>query len=353
MNLVVYFVGAGFSAPLGIPVVRSFWSQSVDAYFANRAAHPEFEKVRAAIHNLNRIKTFYRTNLRDIEEVLSLLEMDDLLNDQDRLKTYQKYISDVVRHYTPSFAYEPSLPIMEKVLSSDPKWRLYGDLFLGLLHGNVMNDGSDRRRGLQIVMTAEDTAYAVVSMNYDLLFETIARHLNDQGWSEPKISLEAVTPDDQSRRPGLLPLAKLHGTVENDQIVPPTWSKGRNRDVIPAWKCAFACLKQASEIRFLGYSLPDGDAYARYLLRAAVAENERLRKIDVICRDPDGSVRKRYDNFVDFPDYHFESGDIEKYLIGFSGSIGSRSAAGWSTANRLEGFHRRFMEKLAKEHKVV
>ena len=40
MNRVVYVLGAGFSAPLGIPIVRSFLEKSKDLYCADSAACP-------------------------------------------------------------------------------------------------------------------------------------------------------------------------------------------------------------------------------------------------------------------------------------------------------------------------
>jgi hypothetical protein len=66
------------------------------------------------------------------------------------------------------------------------------------------------------------------------------------------------------------------------------------------WNLALEALSQAEEIRIVGYSLPEGDSYVRYLLKAAAIRNDDLRRVGVICWDPEnvGRVQERYENFV-------------------------------------------------------
>ena len=88
----------------------------------------------------------------------------------------------------------------------------------------------------------------------------------------------------------------------------------------------------------MGYSLPDTDSYVRYLLKSAVIEAPRLKRIDVLCRDEDGRVKGRYDAFVAMPFYRFRNLDMADYLeTVFSLTIQRRSTR--FRLDRLEEAH--------------
>ena len=60
------------------------------------------------------------------------------------------------------------------------------------------------------------------------------------------------------------------------------------------------------------------DNFIKYLLLAAIVENEHLKSFDLLCLDPDGSTHKRYDEFVAFPKNRFQSGDFLTFLERYS-----------------------------------
>ena len=78
MERITYILGAGFSAPLGLPVVRDFVSKSKDL-FADPLRFRHFRYVFNAIKRLSVIKNYVTADMYDIEEVLSLLEMSHYL----------------------------------------------------------------------------------------------------------------------------------------------------------------------------------------------------------------------------------------------------------------------------------
>jgi hypothetical protein len=121
-------------------------------------------------------------------------------------------------------------------------------------------------------------------------------------------------PKPAGDRPRSVALAKLHGSVDTDTIVPPTWNKALNQDLLDSWKLAFELLAEANHIRIIGYSLPTADAYVKYLLKAAVIRAPHLKSIDVLCLDHDGAVRDRYERFVEFDRFRFVSGSVVDYL---------------------------------------
>lgn len=119
------------------------------------------------------------------------------------------------------------------------------------------------------------------------------------------------TPED---RPNSVRLSKLHGCIEMGNIVPPTWNKNSNTQLVTTWQTAQRQLKEANHIRILGYSLPVSDSYMKYMFKSSLLESPHLKSIDVITLDSTGEVKARYDDFIDFNYYNFKNGDIKRYL---------------------------------------
>src|SRR5262249_30299585 len=66
-------------------------------------------------------------------------------------------------------------------------------------------------------------------------------------------------------------------------LVPPSWDKTEYQDLLqPIWNEAVIELQNATRICIIGYSLPDSDAYFRYLLTLGLAVNHGLYKFVVV-----------------------------------------------------------------------
>jgi hypothetical protein len=66
-------------------------------------------------------------------------------------------------------------------------------------------------------------------------------------------------------------------------LVPPSWDKTGYSDVMtPVWKKAIQELTRATRICIIGYSMPESDAYFKYLLTVALAGNAGLYKFVVV-----------------------------------------------------------------------
>lgn len=84
----------------------------------------------------------------------------------------------------------------------------------------------------------------------------------------------------------------------------------------------------------------------KYLLKAAATRNHFLKQIDVICKDPDGSVKARYDEFIQFSHYQFVNADVSRYLAQHQSSYDhfrGLNADSDLTLNKLETAHDTFM----------
>ncbi len=321
MKKVVYVLGAGFSAPLGIPVMADFLSKAKDMYAVGQHNYQHFGAVFKMLQRLHVAKSYYET-VFNIEEVLSILEMENYLDgDKDR-DQFTKFIQDVIVHYTPHF--ESPSPWGDTQsdnfinLFGGKKWRDYFSFIASLCNLTVWASSRPKRIDANCsVRDDNEYEYSVVTLNYDLVVENVLDRLR---LFKSEIELKTELSDNESINSNHFYLAKLHGTVKSSEssklpnIVPPTWSKGSNEEVRPAWRLAFNLLRNANYIRVLGYSLPESDAYVRYLFKSAILDCEHLKGFDVITKDNDGDTQARYDKFLSFRKYRFQSSDLGKYM---------------------------------------
>jgi hypothetical protein len=348
---VVYVIGAGFSAPLGLPVVGNFWEKSKELHAQGKA---DFGKVFKQFERLHKTSSYYESDQFNIEEILSILSMGSLVrqNDKER-EDFSGYVTDVITAYSPStvgsdsgkfaplhtfgsYAFSglfESMAVDKRILMG---YGAFVSNVLGLAYDGVRqptNHFVARCKG-----QLSDTQYTIISLNYDLILEMICEYASKHYGSKV-----AFKRDFQE---GLIEgtyLAKLHGSVGED-IIPPTWNKAIVGDkIISAWRIARAALASANHIRFIGYSLPKTDSYIQYLFKEAILDCEFLKTIDVICLDPDSTVKARYKDFVRFGRFRFASTRTEDYMQAM------HSAFNWSAegeairSDQLEVRHESFM----------
>jgi len=353
MEKVVYLLGAGFSAPLDLPVMRDFLIRSKDLYFGDPVKFKHFERTLGTIAGMHRAKSYYEVDLFNIEEILSILEMvDTVKGGKSRAKRFSRYISDVIQAYTPDMP-EPSVG---KHLNRGFGHHLFPDhptagyaLFTANLAGlqfEIVEDAGQPNPKTRVLYSAaknRKTEYGVVTLNYDRVLENCRDFVETHYRTE-----DSQTPEEVFAG---LRIAKLHGSVDGP-IVPPTWKKLAVGEVKEAWRLAYELLTGANHLRILGYSLPVADTYVRYLLEAAVIHSAHLKTIDVICQnDEQGNPEKRYREFIKFKYLDFKNCDIAAYINPGSGNnrvdrfctYGSEGRLHRTQCTRLEEHHRTFM----------
>lgn len=336
MEKVVYILGAGFSAPAGLPVMQNFLSRSRDMLLNIENKYIQHKGIFETIKELHYAKTYFNTDLQNIEEILSILQMQAAVSQdmsaESKAKSFEDYIKDVIRYYTPDIS---RLAIPRQISYSDftdymvPSGRHvifnYARFVSQLLnmrwvYKNAMGeiskgyDGSYSWSKIMVDQLAYEfddnsyTKYSVVTLNYDLLLENSIKQLGlfcQPNEGEPELSKEK------------LELAKLHGSIDAN-LVPPTWRKHTSSDydsIEKALRKAHDLLSSATKIRILGYSLPVSDNYMRYLLESAVIKSENLKEIDIISLDSkDKKLEKRYKDFISFSGMRFCNANIAHYL---------------------------------------
>jgi len=350
MENVVYVLGAGFSAPLGLPVMSDFLLKAKDMHASDPKKYDHFGKVFEKINSMAVAKSYYEADLFNIEEILSILEMRERLAGGDT-KAFVEFLCDVIDFYTP----EVPAPRLESANWYDNvlgRWTHYL-AFASSLLGIRLWTSRDSSRNMAVDIAAipnREFNYAVVSVNYDLVLEHMAEAINNMTairrmkcvFSKPR-SEKNVSGEQEI----LVPLAKLHGSTRGRHVIAPTWNKGLESDatIVETWSLALKLLRAANHIRIIGYSLPESDAYIRYLFKAAVIESPHLKSIDVVCQDRSGTTQRRYKDFITFKYFRFVSGVTEAYLAKVFERKKADIATMSVTWDGLERAHKEYMKE--------
>ena len=310
---IVYFIGAGFSAPFGIPVMGNFIDKARDLYFTDTVKFQELKSTLNLINKYSVVKSIMNINLYNIEDLLSLLAMETYTKerkDSRSLNKLKNFIEIVINYYTPDFEHNELINFVNqlaniKIKKITTQWGFNGDhkVYPRVFDGKKF----------------ENIDFGIISLNYDLLLENTLKFIKDNFINKNEIA--NVNSDVHTHYKfgkeidtETIPYAKLHGSLDTD-IIPPTWDKTSNKIVMKDWILASQLLTNATHLIFLGYSLPQTDNYVKYLLAGSLNKNDRLKRISVITLDNDGSTEERYRNlFGDFRSFNFHNLKLDHFF---------------------------------------
>ena len=257
--------------------MSNFIAKSKDMFAIDPGTYAHFSDIYKHINRLSRAKQYMNCDLHNIEEVLSILEMESFIGgeqSQQLEKPFQRFIADVINYYTPKI--EPYVGFHgghfpnnwhSFVFGNDHIQRYYGTFIASLLNLRMSASTSPP---IQLCIRPGVTAaarYGVISLNYDSVIE------NYLGFTHREFEYEDENYGHVRRNPqpgvdcfenrASMSLATVHGSVitQASSIIAPTWNKGNIPDA-SIWKLAENLISQANYIRFLGYSLPQSDSYA-------------------------------------------------------------------------------------------
>lgn len=359
MENIVYLLGAGFSAPLGIPTVANFLAKSKEMREQNPGHYQHFDDIFNIIDNIATTKNYFDADLHNVEEILSILEMEFRLQPSaanDELSRFTQYVKEVVTHFTPELPDVAFFPgNWMNTLFSDNLLTQYAIFVASLLNLQLMETRREVRRDGRRVFRCQHyanatTSYSVVTLNYDLVLEKFVGYWRDFIYEQNEREVVHLKAQKQADPVRSFDIAKLHGSVDSDVIVLPTWNKSITPEIFQAWHRAYEVLSRAHRIRIIGYSLPPNDAYMKYLLKSAVRRARYLKTIDVLCLDNSkGEIEERYRSFVTFKSFRFQRNNVKDYLsVIYNQSVGEGKMEDiepiWTgvTLDKLEGVHERF-----------
>jgi len=382
----VYILGAGFSSNAGAPLIHGFLDYSRrlhDQPFSDldKTERQHFKNAFEFRRKMAQAREKVLIDLDDIEQLFGLVEISQRLSSESPetrdsivyliAKTLQLSI-DSQNDQRPRFR----LPVRKEAIEFVPNF-LKHDTNAGPHGVEIQNieqytyfmalgcglfDDPDRRR------FRKDS---IITFNYDLVCDHALRKLG----FEADYHLPGGIVGDQRELTNSQPydLLKLHGSTNwgicnacKEQVVvlsqkvtdspsefrelackcgkknfvpflvPPSWDKSEFRQIIaPVWKKAADELKQATRICIIGYSMPESDAFFKYLLTVALAENHQLYKLIVVDfvdktyrqgsfpdskTTVDSSLRSRYERLLDpvFQQRRFSFFDdgLYRFLVG-------------------------------------
>jgi hypothetical protein len=350
MEKITYILGAGFSAPAGLPLMNNFILKAKDIYYSDPVKYEYFLKIFNKVDDLSKIKNVFKADLYNIEEVLSIFETDSFLYRNTSFKNdFIQFISDVIEYYTFD---DLNITFNNKignyhgfVLGEDPIKQVYASFLCSLLKIRI--------RRLETVnevifdlerIPQHDFKYSIITLNYDTILENCLDSILNRYKSILDFQLYTDKYDSEWTYPHLI---KLHGCVKNKNIIPPTWAKNLSPQIEKMWRNAFNIIKDSTQLRIIGYSLPITDSNVRYLLKSAILKNNSLKKIDILCLDNQSNHNKnRYDEFIDFNYYDFINIDSFEYMSRIrNASLASRGGYKGVSFNMLEKIHQTIKSK--------
>jgi hypothetical protein len=331
----VFIFGAGASAETGAPVMSNFLDVARDLYLSGRIdpLHAgSFKKVFRGIAALSDVYAKATIDTDNLETVFAAFEMAQLF---DRLPR---------RSFTPNELADLTIAFKDVIV------RTLEDSILLPVSGSAGSWTIEPPNGyhalIQMLRQPEDPVrrHTFITFNYDLALDYTFR------WHDIRIDYGL----NERRTEGLPLVLKLHGSTNwtkcdnctcgvgvmdlheiigkpravsaaidvvnnvgrikaadlmrtfahcNDTskstgeplLVPPTWSKAEHhRGLATVWRHAADELATARNIIVIGYSLPESDAFFRYLYALGSVSDTRLERFWVIDRDASGGVADRF-----------------------------------------------------------
>lgn len=332
-NVILFGAGAAWDA--GIPLLGNFvdtmWSYAIRGTSPQGSLNGDdkslLERANAIRIELERYNSRANFNLRNLEDVLSLLYFESL-GGGEGLERYQVWVKAIARTIELSSSYP-------EVLNENPVGEHKNTPYHWFWHCFL---GPEPRKRMPALLT----------FNYDLLFErTLWQYFHflpnlevkpdvasckvnyflqpydfvlraeDTQYQLPRQDAPKMTAVWRGLRANAtfggnaaveIPFLKLHGSlnwcshtvasanreqkeltpgnrptasVEAPLILPPIFNKMNSADVGSVWQKALEILRQAKHIIVVGYSLPKTDVYMQYFLKAAAGANSSLQKIFV------------------------------------------------------------------------
>lgn len=354
----VFILGAGFSKPAGIPLLRGFvqkmWEMAKKGHVVKGLSR-EDQQIFARAQTIREELDGYHGRARfddwNIEDVLSLLSFNAIGGGRPERSKLESMTQAIARTVELTCSVKPHSYDSHngEIQTTGPAiyrtfWRsLFGamangyhlpaiitfnyDLILERSLFQLLN-GVSYKTADEVPLTSFQICYHHKSfgpLQYRILPRRYEIRGSDRVWSTHQglgTSLESFSVEDDKPK---IELLKLHGSlnfpakkreskeisidtvVKNPYILPPVFNKLSGNDSNSMWTAALSRVRSAKNIVIVGYSLPQTDVYMQYFMKAAVGPNRNMQSITVF--DPllfegtpaSDSMRRRYESCFSDP----------------------------------------------------
>jgi len=280
----VYVLGAGFSAVANLPMMNNFLDKAKD--IAEETSDKRLEELLRKIDRLSNIKNYCKIDLFNIEDAFSILMTEDWLKKTHHAEDMRYLIKLVIDKHTPKINdainefFLEELDIENLIKKNNPYQKLF--CFLSRIMCLKYKKDLNNKNRIIVERFENNENNNIITLNYDILLENCLDIINKYVAENNKIKFSEEFSE----------LYKLHGSIENNNIIPPTWAKYNiNPKLKEIWIKAFNKISAANEIVFIGYSFPNTDSYFSHFIKLAIHHSKNLKKITVI--NPDDNTRTR------------------------------------------------------------
>lgn len=322
MSDVVFVLGAGASKAAGAPLMTNFLDTAHELWKTGKVQDVEsdFARVFRAVSDLQAVHSKATLDINNVESVFATLEMAAMLHkfpgsescDVNAMVESLKLVIGTTLERTIEIPWREGRP-----QAPQP----YGQ-FARLIH--QLRQDADPRRTVSVITfnydlacdlamhcagvpvdyaLDESAATAVVpllklhgSLNWvycpDLARVvpwTLQEHFSTHGWN--------VWEETSSVKLQMMPHLKKykhqgHDVKPEPVLVPPTWNKAEyHKNLSKVWSRAAKELTDAEDIFIVGYSLPETDAFFRYMYALGTVGGTPLKRLWAF--NPDSAVESR------------------------------------------------------------
>lgn len=302
----VYILGAGFSRDRGFPLVSEFLMRMRDSadWLQQQHRDAEVKAVRNVLQFRQEAASaayWTRLDLENIEELFSLASATPKSSRSD-IRIAIAATLDYCAHIAP--ARVSRIPLVDLEWPSGSDWIDQADDVDRLYSANTYDIYVASLLGMLLTGKPQGTN-TFISFNYDAIVEASLRRLNitfGYGFGKGSVNYDAsaiASPKNYE-----VPVLKLHGSTnwgsrqgkgraftvfrsyENvrasgiaPEIVPPTWDKVFEKQLIYVWEAAIHAIENATRIVVIGFSIPQTDMHFKYLMAAGLKQSISLREI--------------------------------------------------------------------------
>jgi len=365
---IVFFLGAGFSADLGLPVMKGFQSACELEY---KLLSKENASIKPTVQLFLDSYKFY-TNFREIVKKASKFIKVNPDNIEDIFCVAESFLNSGI--------------LVQKL--NGEKWHMedvYMHIGFWLWNMYKQCPSLDARKGKEKEGTVYEAFFdflkehmldrmAIITTNYDLVCEyymnkkkaQLSYPIPESKFKDVRLRKQENFYIESNTTFDSVPLCKLHGSVnyfENNRllfinrelaeggesvggsliparrplmfaldalsevraklqplnnfeigVVPPTYSKlDKKKWLEYTWNGAFELIKRAKKIIFVGYSFPASDGFMKAMFQAALSLKEERDDLKILVVDKNEDVLKRFKN-----DYFINNKSIELFEGAFT-----------------------------------
>lgn len=321
----LFVLGAGASAADGAPVMSNFLDKARDIYVSQMPGldREAFSTLFTALTMLRRVQSYAEVDLRNIEVVLSLLELAHLtwghsqfneFNTKSAITALRRVIVQTL-DYTLRYSRKDDIiappynskRLVDRCAVHLPKKQIafisfnydvaleYSLDSCNISYDYCLNDGFSKS-SVPVVKLHGSVNWSKCESCARIGFVPIAEA------DLSSLQMDARTTTDYVHLKASSSLNKLppccgYEEFNDPLIVPPSYNKFEYFKIVnQLWKTAVELFQRANQIVVIGYSLPPSDFFFRNLYALGMINNEWLKKFVVI--NPDEQILGRFEEMM-------------------------------------------------------